>query len=121
MYGRLEEEIIECHLHGFGDASKRAYCAVLYLVTHQVSGIYVQLLTLKTRVSPLKEKTIPILELTSVRILVQLTQTVHGALEHQVKLASTNLWLDSMTVLTWIKNRKEWKQFVQDRVNEILT
>ena len=121
LYGQLEEEVIECHLHGFGDASKRAYCAVLYLVTHQVSGIYVQLLTSKTRVAPLKEMTIPRLELTSARILAQLTQTVHGALEHQVKLASTNLWLDSMTALYWIENRKEWKQFVQHRVNEILT
>ena len=121
LYGQMEEEVIECHLHGFGDASKRAYCTLFYLVTHQVSGIYVQLLTLKTRVAPLKEMTIPRLELTSARILAQLTQTVHGALEHQMKLASTDLWLESMTALYWIENRKKWKQFVQHRVNEILT
>ena len=102
--------MIERHLHGFGDASKRAYCTVLYLVTHQVSGIYVQLLTSKTRVAPLKEMTIPGLELTSARILAQLTEMVHDALEHRVKLASTNLWPDSMTALYWIENRKGWKQ-----------
>ena len=90
---------------------------VLYLVTHQVSGIYVQLLTSKTRVAPLKEMIIPRLELTSVRILAQ---SVHGVLEHQVKLVTTNLWLDSMTALYWIENRKKWKQVVQHRVNEIL-
>ena len=73
------------------------------------------------RVAPLKEMTIPRLELTSARILAQLARTVHGALEHQMKLASTNLWLGSMTALYWIENRKEWKQFVQHKVNEIFT
>ena len=94
---------------------------MIYLVTHQVSGIYVQLLTSKTKVAPLKDMTKPRLELTSARILAQLAQMVHGALEHQMKIASTNLWLDSVTALYWIENRKEWKQLVQHRVNEILT
>ena len=30
------------------------------------------------------------------------------------------LWLDSMTALLWIRNNGEWKQFVCQRVDEIL-
>ena len=30
-------------------------------------------------------------------------------------------WLDSKTALFWMNNNKEWKQFVQHRVNEVLT
>ena len=31
-----------------------------------------------------------------------------------------NLWLDSKTALFWIENRGEWKQFIKNRVNEVL-
>ena len=50
-------------LHGFGDASKRAYCAVIYLVTIVNDKAYVKLIASKTRVAPIKELTIPRLEL----------------------------------------------------------
>ena len=30
------------------------------------------------------------------------------------------LWLDSMTALLWIRSNGEWKQFVRQRVDEIL-
>ena len=41
----LEEETLSVFLHGFGDASKKAYCAALYLVMHQPSGTHNKLLT----------------------------------------------------------------------------
>ena len=45
---------------------------------------------------------------------------VKKALEEEVHIASTRLWLDSKTALWWIENNGEWKQFVRHRVNEIL-
>ena len=42
-------------------------------------------------------------------------------LQSQVQIDKTYLWLDSKTAIYWIKGSKEWKQFVQNRVNEILS
>ena len=70
------ENVLECTLHGFGDASKKAYCAVVYFVYRTDAGIYARLLTSKARVAPLKQTSIPRLELMSARLLAQLMQTV---------------------------------------------
>ena len=115
------EEVTECYLHGFGDASKKAYCALIYFVYRTTDGkTHVRLLASKTRVAPLKELSIPRLELMSARILAQLMHTVKNALHSQRKLNGVKFWLDSKTALSWIQNKGEWKQFVRHRVNEIL-
>ena len=117
VYDKSEQQIAECFLHGFGDASKAAYCAVVYLVYRLQDGSRnVKMLASKSRVAPLKALTIPRLELMSARILAQLMHSVGKALESQLY---RRLWLDSKTALCWIENRGEWKQFVKHRVNEI--
>ena len=113
-------EVEECSLHGFADASKKAYCGVVYLVYRTQVGRYAQMLTSKTRVAPLKELSIPRLELMAAFILVKLMVNVEGALASQQSVKRSKLWLDSQTALFWIMNRGEWKQFVKHRVNEIL-
>ena len=75
-----------------------------------------RLLASKTRVAPLKELSIPRLELMSARLLAQLMHTVKNALQSQVKLDGVRFWLDSKTALSWIQNKGEWKQFVRHRV-----
>ena len=112
--------LLSRQLHGFADASKRAYCAMVYLVEETTEGTYVQLLSAKTRVAPLKQLTIPRLELMSARVLATLMTTVIEALGRQFKIDCIKYWLDSKTALYWIYNSGEWKQFVQHRVNEIL-
>jgi len=107
-------------LHGFGDASKKAYSAVVYLVVQTTTGTYTRLLASKTRIAPLKCLSINRLELMSAKILTTLMKTVKTALSSQIDIAKTRYWLDSKTSLFWILNRGEWKQFVQHRVNEIL-
>ena len=47
--------------------------------------------------------------------------SVKEALASQIRIDKTHLWLDSKTEVCWIKGSKEWKQFVQNRVNEILS
>ena len=121
LYKEIEEEVVSYHLHGFGDASKTAYCTVVYLVLQTSSGQYSRLLESKTRVAPLKRQTIPRLELLSGLILARLLSTVREALGSQVLINTVHLWLDSSAAVYWIKGDREWKQFVQNRVNEILS
>ena len=42
------------------------------------------------------------------------------ALSNQRRIEGRTLWSDSKTVLCWLRNKKEWKQFVKHRVNDIL-
>jgi len=120
FYNGSEGEILKCQIHGFGDASKKAYCAVVYLVYETANGVRTTLLCSKTRVAPLKELTIPRLELLSARILAVLVNTVCKALSSQIKIDCVRYWLDSKTALYWVYNNGEWKQWVQFRVTEIL-
>ena len=120
LYKGSSSKVKHCSLHGFADASKRAYCATVYLVYETEEGIFSSLVCAKTRVAPLKELTIPRLELMSARILASLMDTVYKALQPQVKIDSCRYWLDSKTALYWINNAGLWRQFVQHRVNEIL-
>ena len=117
IYDSPKQEMLECYLHGFGDASNRAYCTVVYFVCRTGAGVYARLLTSRSRVAPFKALTVPRLELMSARILAQLMNTVKKALETQVSLTGTRYWLDSKTAICWIQNRGEWKQFVRHRVN----
>ena len=121
LYETEGGDVTDCYLHGFGDASKKAYCAMVYFVYRTKDGkAHVRLVAGKTRVASLKKLSIPRLELMSVRILAQLMHTVKNALQSQVKLDVVRFWLDSKTALSWIQNKGEWKQFVRHRVNEIL-
>lgn len=117
---RAHQDQINRYLHGFADASRKAYCAVVYFVCEAYGAFCVTLLTSKTRVAPLKTQTIPRLELMSGRVLAKFMETVHNALTEEVEIMGSRRWLDSKTALWWINNKGEWKQFVRQRVNEIL-
>ena len=93
---------------------------MIYLVCETTTGIHSRLLCAKTRVAPLKELSIPKLELMSARILVTLMETVKNSLSSKLKIDAIRYWLDSKTALFWIFNQGEWKTFVQHLVNEIL-
>lgn len=65
FYDESENGVKNVEIHAFGDASRKAYCAEVYLVYETSEGIQTKLLCSKSRVAPLKEMTIPRLELLS--------------------------------------------------------
>ena len=61
-YVNLDSSAI-CQIHGFSDASIRAYGCCIYKRSQSASGIKYMLFTAKSRVAPLKTKSLPRLEL----------------------------------------------------------
>lgn len=116
----LSMMVFSCCLQGFCDASKTAYAAVVYLSIDMRDSHFTRFIACKTRVAPLKEQTIPRLELLSAVLLSKLMASVSQALDSELSLGQPNYFTDSKVALHWIKGQgKEWKLFVQNRVNQI--
>ena len=112
---KLKPAVIQ--IHGFSDASERAFAAVVYLRTVYENGqIDVNLIASKAKVAPTKKQTIPRLELLGATILARLVSSVSKTLSLDVEIF---YWVDSTATLCWIRNERLWKQYVQNRVSEI--
>ncbi|XP_065645752.1 uncharacterized protein LOC136076206 [Hydra vulgaris] len=116
--GRIELRVIEdskrVQLHGFCDSSKFIYCAVIYLVTETCFGVNRKFLVSKSLVLPLKEISIPRLELLGCVLLSRLIEEVLRVLSGRVKLDSVICWCDSEVALYWIKGKERtWKPWVE--------
>ena len=111
---------LQPQLYGFCDASLRAYTAVMYLVVEMEGERVSRLVCSKIRVAPLRELSIPKLELLSGLLLARLIRTVTSSLETEIQLAPPQCFTDSKVSYYWITVcNKAWKPFVQNRVNEI--
>jgi len=101
-------EILRHELHGFSDASQKAYAAAVYLRTVYCNGSIVtsQLIAAKTRVAPIKKQTIPRLELLGAAILARLLSSVQSSLQSTLTISHSYYWVDSFTTLCWIKNER---------------
>lgn len=119
VHVKKSNQIIE--LQGFSDASSEAYAAVVYLRTISENGtVNVSLVTAKTKVAPIKQVSIPRLELCGAVLLTKLLMEVARVLN--VEPLNIHAWTDSTIVLAWLNSRpNRWKTFVANRVSEILT
>ncbi|KAJ0169552.1 hypothetical protein K1T71_014737 [Dendrolimus kikuchii] len=113
------DKIIE--LHGFCDASSSAYAAVVYVrIIGASDDINVSLLVARTRVAPIKQISIPRLELCGAVILAKLL--IETAELLNIPKNNLRAWTDSTVVLGWLNSHpSRWKTFVANRVSEILT
>ena len=76
IYGAFKEQICNIELHCFCDSSLQAYSSVIYIRVITNLDVKVNLICSKTKVSPMKEVTIPRLELMSCALLTKLLQSV---------------------------------------------
>ena len=107
-------------LHAFGDASKQGYAAAIYLVSEFQDNYSLRSVAAKTRVAPLEKLTTPCLELLAALIVARLINTVQTALSNILEIREKECWTDSKCALYWITNGKQHKQYVQNRVDQIL-
>ncbi|XP_070525005.1 uncharacterized protein [Cardiocondyla obscurior] len=108
-------------LHGFSDASERAYAAVVYLQVDEEkknSGGRVTLLGAKTRVAPLRRVSLPRLELCGAALLAEVVEHFRALLD--LPTSAVHLWTDSTVALAWIRGHPaKWTTYVANRVAEI--
>ena len=116
---RVIHDSTQVQLHGFCDASQYAYGACIYLRTMYPSGTYrAKLLCAKSKVAPLKQLTIPRLELCAALLLARLTNKIIKIIN--IPISEKFNWSDSSIVLAWIRlNPSTLKTFVSHRINEI--
>ncbi|XP_065664738.1 uncharacterized protein LOC136086370 [Hydra vulgaris] len=120
VFERVNEDSKSVQLHGFCDSSKFIYCAVIYLVIETCFGVNRKFLVSKSRVPPLKEISIPRLELLGCVLLSRLIEEVLRVLSKRLKFDNVICWCDSEVALYWIKGKeKTWKPWVENRVNAI--
>ena len=113
---KCKNEVTELHI--FADASKRAYGACAYFrVVKEDESIETNLVFARTRVAPLKELTLPRLELMAALVGARLAKYLIR--ESRLCFSKLTLWSDAKCVLYWIKGRQLKPVFVENRLREI--
>lgn len=117
-YFPSSKEIKNLQLHLFSDASEKAYAAVAYLRFESNNLFRTSFVTGKTRVAPLKNLTIPRMELQAALLASRLAATILK--EVDLHIEQVFFWCDSTIVLSWIRSEaKRFKMYVGNRIEEI--
>ena len=110
----------DVELCGFSDSSGKAYGACVFIRVSCEHRDSVRFWTSKCRLAPVKELSIPRLELMACLLLSRLMVSVKLAVEKEVSVKNIFCWTDSQIALWWIRQRrKEWKIWIQNRVEAI--
>lgn len=110
---------VNLQLHGFCDASSKAYASALYVRATLKSGeVVVNLVAAKTKVTPIKPITLPRLELSAALLLAELYHhTIKSLTNH---FDDIYFWSDSTIALSWIAAKSsKLDPFVSHRVTKI--
>jgi hypothetical protein len=115
----LPNKIANQQLHLFCDSSTKAYGAVGYLRSEDEDGnVIISIVLSKVRVAPVKQITLPRLELLGGHVAVKVASAIKVALE--IEQIETFYWTDSQASLAWIKgDPSRWQQYVSNRVRLI--
>ncbi|GFW82506.1 integrase catalytic domain-containing protein [Trichonephila clavipes] len=111
-----EDEISDLIGPTFYDASILTYGTAVYLKVEKQNQVLVNLITSKTRVTPLKAVTLSLLEFLEAIVAALLSSKVQQIIRKKKKCKVIH-WTYSKIVLFWVKGcSKRWKQFVANRV-----
>ena len=119
-YSLQNHTILQRELHGFSDASKKAFGAIVYVrTTYLDHPPQISLMTAKTKVAKLKPPTVPDLELCGAVLLTRLLVNAAAVLE--IPLQHWHAWTDSAIVLNRLDGMpRHMTVFVKNRVSFIL-
>ena len=119
-YFPIDSSVASTEIHGFCDASERAYAAVVYYRTvDDKRNVHTAIVISKTKVAPIKRLTIPRLELCGAQLLANLLFYVKELFN--INLDKVFAWTDSTVVLNWlVGNPRRFKTFVGNRVSDIV-
>lgn len=114
-FGQVEK----VQMHHYCDGSENGYVSVSYLRLTNIAGeIHVTLVLGKSRVTPLKQVTIPRLELASATLAAKMDRLLRSEL--QLELEPSAFWTDSESVVKNIRNEtRRFKTYVAKRILDI--
>ena len=112
-------QIQTAQLHHFCDGSEKGYGSVSYLRLANTAGkVHIAFLMGKARVTPLKQMTIPRLELAAATLAAKMDRLLRAELE--IELEPSVFWTDSESVLKYIKNEvRRFNIYVANRTSLI--
>ncbi|XP_060855661.1 uncharacterized protein LOC132933385 [Metopolophium dirhodum] len=115
----INDKIHSIQIHGFADASIKAYGCCLYLRCTDMNNKHkIQLICAKSKVAPLKILSLPRLELCAALLLAKVANKIVPRLK--LSISKAYYWTDSSVTWCWITSTsKKWKTFVAHRVGQI--
>ena len=105
-------------LHTFTDASMSAIAAIIYVRTTKADGCSTsRYVNSKTKVAPIKQLSIPKLELEAATLGAELAGFCES--EMTTTISSKHLWTDSTATPGWIQSKQKQKMHIANRLTKI--